>query len=129
MLLQHLMDFGENVPKEVDLNYDLDITDKENLETQINIARKSYRDLIAIHDELQGQYLKIKSQYGDKSREIIVENENKTTRLDVLKTDDDLALLSEKVEAIKESLKIIGMQIDFVKSDLALLRSSMYNKF
>lgn len=131
-MLQYLFNYGAKTeidPNEINLNYEIDITDITTLESQINQVRKTYRDLITLYDSLQNEYLSKKSMLSKKNRDLHVDNPKRQDRIDATAKDIEHSELSDSIEAIKESMKIVNSQLDFVKSDIRILTNSMYRKF
>lgn len=129
-MLQYLINYDvdtENI-EEIDLEYDLDITDKTILQSQINNVRKSYRGLIKLFDLIQGEYIQTKTELANRMRTFQMDYENKNERLDAISKDLATINLQEKIEALKESLKTVENQLTFVKADMRILGNSMYAK-
>lgn len=129
-MLQYLLNYDTDIDgiEEINLEYDLDITDKTILQEQINNARKSYYNLMKIYDNLQGEYLEAKSELAKKMREAFIKYENRTERTNEISKDLSIINLEEKMEALKEAMKTLSNQIDFVKTDIRILTNSMYNR-
>lgn len=131
IMLKHLINFGietEVDESSVSLNYEIDITDVTILETQINNARKVHRNLIELNDKLQEEYMLKKQALTKRLRELHIDYPNRTDRLNAMSTDIEYTDLQDTIEALKESIRMVGNRIDFVKSDIRILTNSMYRK-
>ncbi len=126
MLLKYLLSFDESelpsIPEE------LDISDRSILEKQINKTRQATLKLIRIQDDFRGDRLDISEKMSAIKREINLQNPKRNDRLDAIENNDEYQILSAKKEALDIALGTIGMQIDFLKSDLRILTNAMYNR-
>lgn len=126
MLLKYLLSFDESelpsIPEE------LDISDRSILEKQINETRQATLKLIRIQDDFRGDRLDISEKMSAIKREINLQNPKRNDRLDAIENNDEYQILSAKKEALDIALGTIGMQIDFLKSDLRILTNAMYNR-
>lgn len=126
MLLKYLLSFDESelpsIPEE------LDISDRSILEKQINKTRQATLKLIRIQDNFRGDRLDISEKMSAIKREINLQNPKRNYRLDAIESNDEYQILSAKKEALDIALGTIGMQIDFLKSDLRILTNAMYNR-
>lgn len=126
MLLKYLLSFDESelpsIPEE------LDISDRSILEKQINKTRQATLKLIRIQDDFRGDRLDISEKMSAIKREINLQNSKRNDRLDAVENNDEYQILSAKKEALDIALGTIGMQIDFLKSDLRILTNAMYNR-
>lgn len=126
MLLKYLLSFDESelpsIPEE------LDISDRSILEKQINKTRQATLKLIRIQDDFRGDRLDISEKMSAIKREINLQNSKRNDRLDAIENNDEYQILSAKKEALDIALGTIGMQIDFLKSDLRILTNAMYNR-
>lgn len=129
-MLQYLInyDVGTESIEEIDLEYELDITDKTMLQGQINNVRKSYIGLIKIFDSIQGEYIQSKTELANRMRTFQMDYDNKIERADAISKDLVTINLQEKIEALRESLKTVENQLTFVKADMRILGNSMYVK-
>lgn len=126
MLLKYLLSFDESelpsIPEE------LDISDRSILQEQINEIRQASLKLIRIQDDFRGDRLDISKKMSAIKREINLQNSKRNDRLDAIENNDEYQILSAKKEALDIALGTIGMQIDFLKSDLRILTNAMYNR-
>lgn len=126
MLLKYLLSFDESelpsIPEE------LDISDRSILQEQINEIRQASLKLIRIQDDFRGDRLDISKKMSAIKREINLQNSKRNDRLDAIESNDEYQILSAKKEALDIALGTIGMQIDFLKSDLRILTNAMYNR-
>ena len=126
MLLKYLLSFDQSelpsIPEE------LDISDRSILEKQINKTRQATLKLIRIQDDFRGDRLDISEKMSAIKREINLQNPKRNDRLDAIENNDEYQILSAKKEALDIALGTIGMQIDFLKSDLRILTNAMYNR-
>lgn len=126
MLLKYLLSFDESelpsIPEE------LDISDRSILQEQINEIRQASLKLIRIQDDFRGDRLDISKKMSAIKREINLQNSKRNDRLDAIESNDEYQILSAKKEALDIALDTIGMQIDFLKSDLRILTNAMYNR-
>lgn len=126
MLLKYLLSFDESelpsIPEE------LDISDRSILQEQINKTRQATLKLIRIQDGFRGDRLDISEKMSAIKREINLQNSKRNNRLDAIENNDEYQILSAKKEALDIALGTIGMQIDFLKSDLRILTNAMYNR-
>ena len=126
MLLKYLLSFDESelpsIPEE------LDISDRSILQEQINEIRQASLKLIRIQDDFRGDRLDISKKMSTIKREINLQNPKRNDRLDAIESNDEYQILSAKKEALDIALGTIGMQIDFLKSDLRILTNAMYNR-
>lgn len=126
MLLKYLLSFDESelpsIPEE------LDISDRSILQEQINEIRQATLKLIRIQDDFRGDRLDISEKMSAIKREINLQNPKRNDRLDAIESNDEYQILSAKKEALDIALGTIGMQIDFLKSDLRILTNAMYNR-
>lgn len=133
MMLKYLVNFGvdANLIDEASssINDDIDITDITQLEGQINKARKTHNNLLKTYDSLQEEYLNKKAALSAKIRNINMENVTRTERQDAMATDIEYMDIVDSIEAIKEAMRMVGNQIDFIKSDIRILSNSMYRKY
>lgn len=130
-MLKYLLNFGVETsidPNDINLNYEIDINDISILQDQINTARKAHYELIQLNDSLQENYLNKKSELSKLNRSFQQDYLNRTERLDAMAKDISYTDLNDTIEAIKEAMKIVGSQIDYIKSDLRILSSTMYRK-
>lgn len=130
-MLKYLLSFGIETsvdPEDIKLNYEIDIDDITLLQGQINKARKAHYQLLELNDNLQEQYLSKKSELSKMTRQFHQMYPNRTERLDMIAQDIVYSDLNDSIDAIKEAMKIVGSQIDYVKSDLTILKNSMYRK-
>lgn len=131
-MLKYLINFGVDVDSDLtstSLNDSIDITDISMLESQLNEARKTHYTLLKTLDKLQEEYLNNKALLSKKIREINMEFSGRTERADAMSTDIEYSNISDSIEALKEAMKMVGNQIDFVKSDIRILTNSMYRKY
>lgn len=126
-MIDYLINYGVNqhTPNVVDL----DITDKMRLESQINEARKGYADMLRLLDDVQTQLTDTNREIAKRSKELIASNTSYGRVSALLNADQQYVELTAKAEAFSSALKMISQWIDFYKSDLGILRSSLYNKF
>lgn len=126
MLLKYLLSFDQSelpsIPEE------LDISDRSILQEQINKTRQATLKLIRIQDDFRGDRLDISKKMSAIKREINLQNPKRNDRLDAIESNDEYQILSAKKEALDIALGTIGMQIDFLKSDLRILTNAMYNR-
>lgn len=125
-MLKYLINFDVDVDAEFELEFELDITDKSLLQEQINQVRKTYLRLIKLFDNLQGEYIETKSLLSQKNRELLLEFEVRSDRVEAEAKDPEHGYLVEKLDALRESMKAVTSQIDFIKNDMRVLNSSMY---
>lgn len=126
MLLKYLLSFDES--KLPSIPEELDISDRSILEKQINKTRQATLKLIRIQDDFRGDRLNISEKMSAIKREINLQNSKRNDRLDAIENNDEYQILSAKKEALDIALGTIGMQIDFLKSDLRILTNAMYNR-
>lgn len=125
-MLKYLLSFDESelpsIPEE------LDISDRSILQEQINKTRQASLKLIRIQDDFRGDRLNISEKMSSIKREINLQNPKRNDRLDAIENNDEYQILNAKKEALDVALGTIGMQIDFLKSDLRILTNAMYNR-
>ena len=130
-MLKYLLSYGVDPDSEtesISLNYEIDINDITILQDQFNKTRKNHYGLIKLYDSLQEEYMSKKSALSRKLREMHTDYPNRTERIDALARDIEHADITDSIEAIKEGMKTVGNQLDFIKSDLRILSNSMYRK-
>ena len=127
-MLKYLINYDIDIDVELDLDFELDITDKTILQDQINNVRKSYRDLIDVYSKIQGEYLSAKEELANLNRRFLIEYPNRNERLNEQGSNQEYLYLQMKIEALQESMRSVNSQLDYIKSDIRILNSSMYSR-
>lgn len=125
-MLDYLINYG--VKRHVIEYEDIDITDKLNLQDQINKVRKEYFQLLSLLDDVQKRYLDVTNSLSKRSKELIQENTSSRNNA-IFSSDDEYVSLEYEQLALKNGMNMINSQIEFCKSDLKILNSVFYNKF
>lgn len=125
-MLDYLVNYG--VQHHAVRYEDIDITDKMQLQSQINEARKNYFNLLQLFDDVQGKFLDVQSRMAAKSKEIIAGSSGGRTNTAFAMDDEYIAMEAEQ-QALKAGMTMISSQIEFYKSDLKVLNSVSYTKF
>lgn len=130
-MFKYVIEFGEQIPDQEMFNYqDIDIIDAQKLESQINMNRKKERDLLNLYDSLQYDLIMARKKLSRKNIQITSEHsDDAKEKVRLLKEDPDIIEMKDNIEGIKMSLDTVLKELDFVKSDLYILRTSMYQKF
>lgn len=126
-MLEYLVNYG--VSKKNLEYFDLDVTDKLQLQEQINNARKNYHELLILLDKVQHKYLECSAKLAKKAKELI-ENNDSSVRTNILfSTNEEYLAIEAEQQALKAGINMINNQIDYYKNDLRILNSIFYNKF
>ena len=125
-MLNYLINFSEeDIPEVIE---DLDISDRLILQSQINETRKAHIKLIRMYDEIKGKRLECSKRIANIKRDIYTNYDNRTTRSDIIATNQELIDLNDTIEAYDTALETIKNHIEFLKSDIRILTNSMYNR-
>ena len=131
-MFNFLENYGVKVSSELsNQEFDeVDIIDKLKLGDQINSCRKRHNDLISLMEEINVSLLDVSAQITLLTKEIVEESKATGVRAnDIFNTNDKYIELTVKKEALRVGLSMVNESLDFVKTDLRILNSTMYNKF
>lgn len=128
-MLKYLIEFGSDIPDQDIFNYqDLDIIDLENLQGQINMCRNKQRKLLDLQDSLQKDLIMYNKRLSKKTLEISSKATNTRDRNSLLLENEEIVELKDTIEGVKMSMQTVLRELDFVKTDLYILRGSMYQR-
>lgn len=129
MAMNYLTQYG--ITKQTGLDFEeIDITDKFQLEAQINTARRNYNKLLKTYDMIDENMIENQRKMKLKGKEVIERAGREGKRPnDLFSIDDDYIELEIEREALKTGKDMISAQMSFVNNDLRILNSALYNKF
>lgn len=124
-MLDYLTSYGLKRPN-VDF-VEVDITDKVNLGEQINSLRLHEYDLLMLLDQIGSRQLDVAKQMRTRTVEVL--RETSLSRNAALSEDDEYAELESELSALKTAASMVSNMLQTVRSDIGILRSTLYNKF
>jgi len=128
-MLSYLIEFGSEVPGPEIFEYqDLDIIDLEKLQDQMNLYRTRQRKLLDLYDSLQRDLIMYNKQLSKKTLEVTSDSQNTRDKNQKLSANSDIVELKDAIEGLKMSMNTVARELDFIKSDIYILRSAMYQK-
>jgi len=107
----------------------IDITDKTILENQINYAREKYFECLETMESISKKISSLKEENIDFTTEVYSKGLSAQAAAAELRGNEDYQKRLVEIEGYEAGLKILEEKMNFVKSDLRILQSSMYNKF
>lgn len=126
-MLEYLTNYGV---KRHNVDYlDLDITDKLNLQDQINGVRREYSQLLALLDDLHGRTLEVSRKLSERGKDILAMSTSIRSNNQLFASDDVYTALEAERDAYRSGITMVNNQIEMCKNDLRILNSALYNKF
>lgn len=108
---------------------DIDITDKTILQEQFNYYRSAWNEALKQMSFIGRDIIKINQELIQRKSEIRLENPGTKSLTSLLEEDEKYIELKVKLDSYRLSERIIAENIDMVKNDVQILKSSMYNMF
>lgn len=108
---------------------DIDITDKTILQEQFNYYRKGWNDSVHQLDQIGKEVIELTRKLAKRKNDVRKENPSAKSLTAILEEDEEYMELKYRLEAYKLSEKIIQENIDMVKTDVNILRGTLYSKF
>lgn len=124
-MLDYLANYGMKRPT-VEF-VEIDITDKINLGRQINALRLQEFDLLKLLDQIGSRQLDVASSM--RTRAMSVLRGSTLSRNAALSADEEYAELESELDALKSASSMVSNMLQTVRSDIGILRSTLYNKF